>query len=93
MENKFTVEIKYACQEILNRYYSVQVATRRFDSDPWWIEKILQIERNCDCFLSGEHAGVIWVRDYACKDLTENRSTAPDSKKQLLYIKKLKQGT
>ena len=80
MENKFTVEIKYACQEILNRYYSVQVATRRFDSDPWWIEKILQIEHNCDRFLSGEHAEVIWVRDYDCKDLTENRSIAPDSK-------------
>ena len=79
MENKFTVEIKYACQEILNRYYSVQVATRRFDSDPWWIEKILQIERNCDLFLSGKHAGVIWVRDYGSKDLTENRSIASDS--------------
>ena|GEM_PF-1873055 len=80
MENKFTVEVKYACQEILNRYYSVQVATRRFDSDPWWIEKISLIERNCDRFLSGEHTGVIWVRDYGCKDLTDNRSISPDSK-------------
>ena len=87
MENKFTVEIKYACQEILNRYYSVQVATRRFDSDPWWIEKILQIERNCDRFLSGEHAGAISVRDYGSKHLTKNRSIAPDSSKQLLHSK------
>ena len=79
MENKFTVEIKYACQEILNRHYSVQVATRQFGSDPWWIEKILQIERNCDRFLSGEQAGVIWVRDYGSKDSIENRSTVPDS--------------
>lgn len=79
MENKFTVEIKYACQETLNRCYSVQVATRRFDSDPWWIKKILHIERNCDRFLSGEHAGVVWERDYGCKDLTENRPIAPDS--------------
>ena len=79
MENKFTVEIKYACQEILNRYYSVQVAKRSLDSDPWWIEKILQIERNCDRFLCGEHAEVSWVRDYGSKDLTEKESIAQDS--------------
>ena len=64
MENKFVLDVKYACQEILNRYYSIQVAQRKLSQDPWWIDKISSIEHKCNQFLDGE-ADIHWDRDFS----------------------------
>jgi hypothetical protein len=64
MENKFVLDVKYACQEILNRYYSIQVAQRKSPEDPWWIDKISSIDQNCDQFLDGE-VDIQWDRDFS----------------------------
>ena len=64
IENKFVLDVKYACQEILNRYYSIQVAQRKLSHDPWWIDKISSIEQNCDQFLDGK-VDIQWDRDFS----------------------------
>ena len=62
-ENQFVLDVKYACQEIANRYYSIQVAQRKLPEDPWWLKKISAIEQNCDLFLNGK-AQIQWDRDF-----------------------------
>ena len=39
-KSDFLKEVEYACQEITNRYFSVEVAQGRFSDEPWWIKKI-----------------------------------------------------
>ena len=73
LDQKLAQEIKYACQEILNRHYSIQVAQRLADEDPWWIKKISKMEQNCDLFLKGDHSQISWDRDFGAK--TNNKST------------------
>ena len=63
-EKKFVLDVKYACQEILNRYYSIQVAQRELSQDPWLIDKICAIEQNCDLFLDGK-VDIQWDRDFS----------------------------
>lgn len=63
-EEKFVLDVKYACQEILNRYYSIQVAQRKSPEDPWWLKKVSDIEKNCDCFLN-EKDDIQWDRDFS----------------------------
>jgi len=57
-------EIKYACQEILNRHYSILVSLRSTDEDPWWVRKISKIEQNCDHFLRGDSNQICWDYDF-----------------------------
>tara|TARA_B100001115_G_C15428305_1_gene201004 strand:- start:93 stop:338 length:246 start_codon:yes stop_codon:yes gene_type:complete len=66
IEKKFVLDVKYACQEILNRYYSIQVAQKKLPEDPWWIHKINSIEQNCDSFLDGD-IEIQWHRDFSDK--------------------------
>tara|TARA_B100000886_G_scaffold88835_1_gene58501 strand:- start:493 stop:714 length:222 start_codon:yes stop_codon:yes gene_type:complete len=65
-EKQFILDAKYACQDILNRYYSIEVAQQKMSPDPWWIGKIKEIERNCRAFLDGDD-GFSWQRDFADK--------------------------
>ena len=65
-EKQFITDARYACQDILNRYYSIQVAQQKMPPDPWWISKIQIIEKNCEAILNGdEHFD--WERDFAEK--------------------------
>ena len=73
MDQKFAQEIQYACQEILNRHYSIQVSQRLAEEDPWWIEKISKIEQNCALFLKGNYGQISWDRDFGAK--TKYKST------------------
>ena len=63
-EAEFVREIEYACQEITNRYFSVEVAQGRFSDEPWWIEKIKLIEANCRAFRSEKKPKISWQRDF-----------------------------
>jgi hypothetical protein len=38
-KTNFLKEVEYACQEITNRYFSVEVAQGKFSDEPWWIKK------------------------------------------------------
>ena len=38
-KSDFLKEVEYACQEITNRYFSVEVAQGKFFDEPWWIKK------------------------------------------------------
>ena len=70
-EKQFILDAKYACQDILNRYYSIEVAQQKMSPDPWWINKIQEIERNCRAFLDDDD-GFSWQRDFA--DQTKDTS-------------------
>ncbi|MAB26160.1 MAG: hypothetical protein CL580_00620 [Alteromonadaceae bacterium] len=67
LNRQLAEEIKYACQEILNRHYSIQVSQRLSDEDPWWIKKISRMERNCDLFLKGDYSQIFWDHDFGAK--------------------------
>jgi len=73
LNQKLAQEIQYACQEILNRHYSIQVSLRSADEDPWWIKKISKMERNCDLFIKGDYTQLSWDRDFGTK--TKRKST------------------
>ena len=75
MEQNLAQEIKYACQEILNKHYSIQVSLRLADEDPWWIKKICKMERNCDLFLQGDHSQIAWDRDFGAETARESTGT------------------
>lgn len=64
-KEQFILDVKYACQEILNRHYSIQVAQRKMTTDPWWIDKIVSIEQNCSHFLDARACDIKWKRDFA----------------------------
>ena len=70
-EKQFILDAKFACQDILNRYYSIEVAQQKMSPDPWWIGKIQEIERNCRAFLDGDDE-FSWQRDFA--DQTKDTS-------------------
>ena len=63
-ETKFLKEIEYACQEIRNRYFSIEVAQGKFSEEPWWIKKIELIEDNCKAFLELRKSEITWERDF-----------------------------
>ena len=67
LNRQLAEEIKYACQEILNRHYSIQVSQRLADEDPWWIKKISRMEQNCDLFLKGDYSQISWDHDFGAK--------------------------
>ena len=68
---QFILDARYACQDILNRYYSIQVAQQMMSSDPWWIDKIQMIEKNCGVLLDGDDQ-FTWERDFA--EITKENS-------------------
>ena len=63
-ETKFLKDIEYACQEIRNRYFSIEVAQGKFSEVPWWIKKIELIEDNCKAFLDRRRTEINWERDF-----------------------------
>ena len=63
-KTNFLKEVEYACQEITNRYFSVEVAQGKFSDEPWWIKKIRLIEANCRAFQSDRKAEITWQRDF-----------------------------
>ncbi len=38
-KSDFLKEVEYACQEITNRYFSVEVAQGKFFDEPWGLKK------------------------------------------------------
>lgn len=73
-EKQFITNTRYACQDILNRYYSIQVAQQKMPPDPWWISKIQMIEKNCGAILNDDDQ-YHWERDFAekTKENTKNK--------------------
>ena len=63
-KSDFLKEVEYACQEITNRYFSVEVAQGKFFDEPWWIKKIKLIEANCRAFQRDKKAEIRWQRDF-----------------------------
>ena len=61
-KTNFLKEVEYACQEITNRYFSVEVAQGKFSDEPWWIKKIKLIEVNCRAFQNDKKAEISWQR-------------------------------
>ena len=64
-KSDFLKEVEYACQEIANRYFSVEVAQGKFFDDPWWIKKIKLIEANCRAFQNDKKAEISWQMDFS----------------------------
>ena len=63
-ETKSSKEIQYACQEIRNRYFYIEVAQRKFYEETWWIKKIELIEDNCKAFLEFRECEITWEKDF-----------------------------
>ena len=63
-KSDFLKEVEYACQEITNRYFSVEVAQGKFFDEPWWIKKIKLIEANSRAFQRDKKAEIRWQRDF-----------------------------
>ena len=63
-KSDFLKEVEYACQEITNRYFPVEVAQGKFFDEPWWIKKIKLIEANFRAFQSDKKAEIRWQRDF-----------------------------